>query len=262
MGTSAKNPMAVDPSLLTPDDQQKFQMQDAYLADLYWKGQGHINKYLLFDIGTHLDSDKTYSDNHSRLQFVGEADLLATKHVNLVSGTVFIGPAVLFTTYTPYEVEIDHRSKGVFLPGGLFGYDYGQAWGNSLKFKIAYYESQKDNSVFQMNFDLQKQMHLVDAYFIFGFEERDVRNAVLPQDRFPLSGPDHENVWIGLSKIYHASESNHQISAVFGNESITYDASQPDYKMDSNYVGLRYKLATTGGWNVNLGGSYYFQRIY
>jgi hypothetical protein len=261
IGTSAASAMITDPGVLTTDDQSKMQIQDAYLAEIYWKTQAQISKHFSYDMGVRLDDDKTYSDGHSRLTYAADADILATKHVNAVNGTVFIGPAALFTTYTPYQVPTANSVKGAFLPGFIFGYDYGQAWGNHFKFKLAYYESQDDQSVLQMDFDLQKHMHLFDSYIVFGFDVHDARNAVLPEDRFPLSGPQYDNSYVGLSKIFHGADSIHQVSAVFGSESLSYASNEPTYNVNSNYVGLRYKMLD-GTWNINFAASYYFQRLY
>lgn len=261
MGTSASKAMAADPSSLNADDQQKFSMQDAYVADLYLKNQTILSKYLVFDTSYHLDADQTYSDGHSRLNMFADADLLATKHMNMVNGTVFIGPAVILTSYTPYQIQTGNSWKGAFLPGGMIGYDYGHATGNFLKFKLAYYESQRDQSVLQLNLDLQKELHFWETYFVLSVNERDVRNAVLPQDRFPLSGADNDEVYLGLAKMFHGAETTHQVSAVFGNQSLSYSTSLPNYSVNSDFVGLRYKMVE-GTWNINLAASYYFQRPY
>ena len=264
MYTANNAPMNSDATQLTADDLQKMSTNHQYLADIFWKNQGALNRYVIYDTGIHFEGDRAYSDNKDRFNLVADLDVLYTKHVNVVNGSVFVGPAAIFTTYTPYEVPSNqtNNSKGVILPGFIIGYDYGQALGNFLKVKLAYYHSSFDNSIFQMNIDMQKHMHLFDTYFVGGFDERQVSDAVLPQDRFPLSNPLQEQAWIGLSKIFHAAQSTHQGSIVFGVASLDYDSSSlPGYNQNADFVGLRYKLFD-GSWTVNVAAEYYFQRLY
>jgi len=260
-GYGSSSPLAVSPAVVSSDDYEKLQNRNYYLADLSLKEQGSVSNHVTYDLNMDLTSDNIASDGSNRLAFDMQTDLLFTRPINLVRGNAFIGPALLLGNVMPYQVSSQNYYY-LLLPGFVFGYDYGQDFWNNAKFKISYYNSFQNNSIFDYAFNGQYHMGFIDTFLIGAFDMRLADNPVLPQDRLPLTGPYQGNTYIGLSKIYGSDKtSRQQVSAVVGLEVLSYAASTPTYEQVAPYVGLKYKL-TNSDWNLNLSAGYYFQRTY
>jgi len=269
MGTTATAAITTDPSItnsLTTDDLQKAQKRNAYLVDVYWKNQGALTKNTSYNFGFHAIDDNTYSDDYSRFNMMVDGSLLAHKQINVLHGSTFIGPAFIFSTLTPYQVapqgaSTNSNSTGVFFPGGILGYNYGQEFGNHLNFLMSYYHASGDQWIYTFDFDLHRQLDPSGCFILLGLKQRNVNDAVLPEDRFPLSSANDVSDYIGLGKYFRDASANQELSAVIGTETLNYTNLNPTYSASSSYVGLNYKFASSS-WNVKVGLDYYFQRLY
>ena len=262
MGTTATQPMNLSYGAVLPDDQQKLQKRNAYLVDVYWRNQGAVAKSVTYSFDFHLTDDNTYSDDNSRLNFITSGDLLFRSQVNIIRGSTYIGPAAIFSTMTPYQLPTSKgASVAAFFPGFKVGYNYGQEFGNNLNFALSYFHASGDQFIYTFDFNLQKHLNFLNSYILLGVKARDVNDAVLPEDRFPLSASNDSDSFIGLGKIFKDSEANQQISGILGTETLSYSNNDPTYNVSSGYLGLKYKYVGQT-WNINVGASYYFQRLY
>jgi hypothetical protein len=260
-GTRAGSPISADPNSFLPDDLSKLQQQNYYLADIYWKNQGAFTKHLSYDLGIHLTSDDAYTNAQSKINVVVDSDFLFNKQVNVLRGNTYFGPAFILASFSPYDSSFQTNSTAVFYPGFKLGYLYGRNFANNLNFTMSYYHATSDRSIFEFDLNGQYQLSFVDLFLIAGLYNRDVQDAVLPQDRFPISGAVRSDDYIGLSKLLTSGETKQQLGVVVGGESFGYDQSSSSYTSNDGYVGLKYKLLGSD-WTVNLSGGYYFQRLY
>ncbi len=261
MGTTAQTPMNMSYGAFTSDDAQKMQKRNAYLVDIYWRNQGTVAKNISYEFDFHLVDDNTYSDDNSRLNMEVNGDLLFHHQVNIIRGSTYIGPAFVSTTYTPYQAGPGSKSAGVFFPGGKLGYNYGQEFANNLNFAMAYYHASGDQLIYDFDFNLQRHMNFLNSFLLVGLKTRSVNVAVMPEDRFPLSASNDSNSYVGLGKVFHEADSNQQVNLLLGTETLGYIDNEPTYQVSSGYLGLKYKYVGQT-WNINLGASYYFQRLY
>ena len=260
-GTGANSAYNATPGALTSEDASKFQKRNFYLGDLYWINQGTITQHFSYDFGMHLLGDNTYADNFTRIHFLIDGNFTWKKRVNILKGITYFGPAYIFSTTTPYQANSNDTSTSVFFPGLVFGYNYGQDFGNNLNFKIGSYATSQDRTIVDYDFNGQYLLSALDSFLTGGLKFRIGHNSLLPQDQIPLSGTNRNDAFIGLGKVLSTGATKQQISAVFGTERLTYAQNNPTYDQNTDYLALRYKLVGSE-WNVNLGAGYYFQRNY